>query len=346
MTRVVLGAARGCPAGIARAALAPAGILYATGVRVRNGLFDRGLRSARRLPVPVVSIGNLSLGGTGKTPMVEWAVRWLRNRGRKPAILSRGYGATVGTEDGGINEEAAVLAENIAETPHLRNPDRFAAGMAAIEQHGANVLVLDDGFQHRRLRRDLDIVLIDALAPPDRDHVFPWGSLREPVGALRRADFVVLTHADLAGAARVASLRALIEGIRPGISVAEACHRATTVRPASPESAMSNDISGKNIYAFCGIGQPEGFRLTLEAMGAIVTGICYFPDHHRYDERDLARLQQEATRTGAELVVTTQKDIVKVRSRWQGPPLGDIRIIMALTAGESELDAALEGILA
>lgn len=346
MTRVILGEARGCPGRILRAALAPVGMLYAAGVRLRNALFDCGLRRVRELPAPVVSVGNLSLGGTGKTPMVEWVVRRLRDGGRKPAILSRGYGARVGAENGGVNEEAAVLAENVAEIPHLRNPDRFAAGMEAIEKHGADVLVLDDGFQHRKLRRDLNIVLIDALAPPDRDRVFPWGSLREPVGDLRRADFVVLTHADLAGREQVVSLRALIERIHPGMPVAEASHRATGVWPVTPGSPVSEDISGARVYAFCGIGRPEAFRLTLEAMGAVMAGICYFPDHHRYDERDLAQLQREAAGTGAEVVLTTQKDAVKVRSRWQGMPLGEVRIALAITAGEADLDAALEGVRA
>jgi len=284
--------------------------------------------------------------------MVEWVVRRLRDGGRRPAILSRGYGARVRAEDGGVNEEAAVLAENLAETPHLRNPDRFAAGMEAIEEHGADILVLDDGFQHRKLHRDLDIVLIDALGPPDRDHVFPRGSLREPVGGLRRADFVVLTHADLAGREQLASLRAMIERIRPGMPVAEACHRVTAVRPAAPGPPVPEvfsdtcDISGARVYAFCGIGRPEAFRLMLEAMGAVVAGICYFPDHHRYDERDLARLQREAAGTGAEIVLTTQKDAVKVRSRWQGMPLGEVRIALAITAGEAGLAAALEGVRA
>ena len=140
-----------------------------------------------RAAVPVVSVGNLTLGGTGKTPMVEWLARWYRRRGLRVAILSRGYG-----QEGGLNDEGQVLEENLPDVPHLQGPDRVAlAGIAAYELE-TELIVLDDGFQHRRLARDLDLVLIDALDPFGLGNLFPRGLLREPIRSLRRASVVVL----------------------------------------------------------------------------------------------------------------------------------------------------------
>src|SRR5262245_12493692 len=156
-------------------------------MRLRNWLYDRGWKRTHRAAVPVVSVGNLTVGGTGKTPCVEFVARWFRERDRRVAILSRGYGST-----GGANDEAMVLEENLPDVPHLQGADRVALAAAAVEELESEVLVLDDGFQHRRLARDLDLVLVDATNPWGHGAVLPRGLLREPASGLRRAGAVLL----------------------------------------------------------------------------------------------------------------------------------------------------------
>ncbi len=163
---------RGLPA--PGCALASVG--YGAVVAVRNAGFDRGWKQTHRAAVPVVSVGNLTLGGTGKTPMVEWLARWYRRRGLRVAILSRGYG-----QERGLNDEGQVLEENLPDVPHLQDPDRVALAGIAVHELESELIVLDDGFQHRRLARDLDLVLLDALEPFGLGHLFPRGLLREPI---------------------------------------------------------------------------------------------------------------------------------------------------------------------
>ncbi len=190
--RLVRGETHGALPSLARIGLGGIAGLYRIGVGARNLAFDRGWKASHRAEVPVVSVGNLTLGGTGKTPMVEWVARWYRARGVRVAILSRGYG-----DSSGMNDEGRVLEENLPDVPHLQAPDRVDLASRAVEELESELLVLDDGFQHRRLARDLDIVLLDALDPFGLGRIFPRGLLREPIGSLRRAGVVVLSRADL-----------------------------------------------------------------------------------------------------------------------------------------------------
>ena len=168
----------------------------------------------------MVSVGNLTLGGTGKTPLVGWLGRWFSERGVRLAVVSRGYGATAGQP----NDEARELQQSLPHLPHLQNPDRVAAARQAVAAYGAQLIVLDDGFQHRRIGRDLDIVLLDALEPFGFGHVFPRGWLREPVEGLRRADVVVLSRADLLDAAAREALWQTIRKHAPEALGAEVIH--------------------------------------------------------------------------------------------------------------------------
>ncbi|MCA1685652.1 MAG: tetraacyldisaccharide 4'-kinase, partial [Planctomycetia bacterium] len=202
--RIVRGRTAGPLAGAARVGLRLASFGASLGVLLRNLGYDRGRLAVARAAVPVVSVGNLTLGGTGKTPMVEWVARWYRRRGVRVAILSRGYRRD---GSGGVNDEAMVLEENLPDVPHLQDPDRVKIAGVAVEELGSELLVLDDGFQHRRLARDLDLVLLDALEPFGLGRLFPRGLLREPVRSLRRADLVVLTRADLVTADALRAIR-------------------------------------------------------------------------------------------------------------------------------------------
>ncbi len=188
---LVSGRRKGLAATFTRGVLRVAEMPYALAVSARNRRYDRGAHLTHRAGVPVISVGNLTLGGTGKTPMVKWLAQRLQNSGVRVAIVSRGYGAA----NGAPNDEAMELAAALPNVPHIQSRDRVAAAARAIQGFHSQVLLLDDGFQHRRLARDLDIVLLDALEPFGFEHVFPRGTLREPLAGLRRADFVCLSRA-------------------------------------------------------------------------------------------------------------------------------------------------------
>ncbi len=204
--RLIQGPPGGPIAHVAMWSLRSVAIPYGAAIALRNLGFDRGWLGVYRAEVPVVSVGNLTVGGTGKTPMVEWVARWFRRHGRRVAILSRGY-----KQVQGINDERRVLEENLPDVPHLQDRDRSRSARVAVEELEAEVLVLDDGFQHRRLARDLDVVLIDVLEPFGLGHLLPRGLLREPLGSLRRADIVVLSRSDLVTAADRGTIRAEVE---------------------------------------------------------------------------------------------------------------------------------------
>lgn len=304
---------------------------YGLAMRVRNRAFDRGWKQVARAAVPVVSVGNLTLGGTGKTPCVEWVARFFRERGVQVAILSRGYGS-----EHGRNDEAMVLEENLPDVPHLQGADRAALAETAVEELEAELLILDDGFQHRRLHRDLDIVLIDLTCPPTRDFMFPRGTLREPASGLRRAGAVLLTRADQVPAAEVEAVKAWLARRFPGVPVATTEHRPTELTGCDGERAPVLSLASKAVGAFCGIGNPAAFRHTLEGLGATVTTFRAFPDHHRYTREDADDLTRwaEALPAGA-VIATTQKDWVKLRvPALAGRPLWAVRIGLHFRDGE------------
>ncbi len=334
---IVRGERRGLGAMLARCGLRVASWPYSLGVRARNCLFDRGCKTVHRAPVPVVSVGNLTLGGTGKTPCVEFVARFYRELGVQVAILSRGYGG-----DGGRNDEAMVLEENLPDVPHLQGPNRVELAATAAEELEAELLILDDGFQHRRLHRDLDIVLIDATRPPTRDYLFPRGTLREPTGGLRRAGAILLTRCDQVAAAELEAIRGRLARQFPGKPVAETEHRPTELL-GGPESESVGLVNGRSVVSFCGLGNPGGFRRTLESLGVRVVDFRTFPDHHAYTREDVGELARWAGTVPADTtVLTTQKDWVKLRlAELGGRPLRALRIGLAFRSGQDEFEAAL-----
>lgn len=341
--RLIRGQTRGPLAGAARVGLGAASIGAALGVLVRNLGYDRGRLQTRRAAVPVVSVGNLTLGGTGKTPMVEWVARWYRLRGVRVAILSRGYRRD---GSGGVNDEALVLEENLPDVPHLQDPDRVKIAGVAVEELGSELLVLDDGFQHRRLARDLDIVLLDALEPFGLGALFPRGLLREPVRSLRRAGLVVLTRADLVTADALRVTRARAERLAGPIRWVVTRHAPIDLIGAGSEPEPLERLRGRNVAAFCGIGNPEGFRKTIAPLCDTVVAFRTFPDHHAYKGSDVADLTRWLAASGADLALTTQKDLVKLRAAGLGGvPLRALRIGLEVMEGGEALDAALAGLL-
>ena len=229
---VVSGRRQGGRAAALRGVLRTAEVPYTLAVDWRNRRYDLGHAAVHRVQVPVISVGNLTLGGTGKTPLVKWLVRRLAERGVRVAIVSRGYKAQggsnslsrslTGTGRGKYNDEALELQQSLPGVPHVQNPDRVAGAERAIAEFGSRAIVLDDGFQHRRLDRNMDIVLLDALEPFGFEHVFPRGTLREPLSGLQRADVVCLSRADIVMPAERAAIRSRVVEIAPmrcGVSV-------------------------------------------------------------------------------------------------------------------------------
>ncbi|MHC4712427.1 MAG: tetraacyldisaccharide 4'-kinase [Planctomycetota bacterium] len=328
--------------GIARAGLAAATLPVEAVVRIRNKFYDYRILAVLKPPVPVLSFGNLTVGGTGKTPAVVWCARYLADCGRKPGIASRGYNPEA-EEPGRANDEAALIAEQIPDIPHAWNPDRAAAAAALVKDHGCDVVILDDGFQHRRLHRNVDFLLIDALAPFGYGYMTPRGLLREPASSLRRATCVVITHANLVASDALARVRRRIWEIEEGIKVAEAVHRPTALVTSDGSQLELDALKGKRVYAFCGIGNPYSFFVTLGNLGAEVIGIRSFADHHVYSDGDIDGVMNEARSRGAEFVVTTQKDRVKIGERGgEEPPLAELRVKFELIRGQQTVTSILD----
>ena len=321
---------------------------YGAAVRLRNRMFDYGWLHCDRPPVPVVSIGNLTLGGTGKTPAVEYAARFYQQLHRRIAILSRGYGKAA---DADINDEGAVLEQNLPDMIHLQGPDRVALAKQAV-QANCNLILLDDGFQHRRLARDLDIVVVDSTSPWGHDRMFPRGFLREPPTALARADLVMLTRCDQVEPRDVAAIRRRIQRHAPHVPVVESIHAPVGLIRWPPGDALPGErqpasaLERRPVAAFCGIGNPNGFRRTLEQLGADVVAFRAYADHHHYSRRDREDLARWADSLPLDAwVVTTQKDQVKLRTPdLGGRALWALRIALQPTVGRQALDAKLKGV--
>lgn len=282
-------------------------------------------QNVTRVDVPVISVGNLTVGGTGKTPCVEYIAKVLRDQGVMVAILSRGYGAVIAR-----NDEAMVLEENLPDVPHLQGANRIELAQTAISELESECFILDDGFQHRQLGRDLDIVLIDASDPWIGNYLLPRGGLREPKSRLSRADVIMLTRVDQAR--DLPALVAEVQRLAPGKLVVHSIHQ-----PQNP------GLSGQRVAAFCGIGHPEAFRRTLVTLGATVLELKIFPDHHPYSRNDVDSLQRWANTFPADtVIVTTQKDWVKLRiDNLAGRRLEAVRIELEIIEGEAAFTAAL-----
>lgn len=340
--RLVSGQQSGIVAAAARGVLRAIEVPYTCGVQWRNHRYDLGHLPATKVAVPVVSVGNLTLGGTGKTPMVKWIARWLLERKIRVAIVSRGYGTAAGTK----NDEALELEQSLPDVPHVQNPDRVAAANRAIEKFSAQLILADDAFQHRRLHRDLNIVLVDAVQPFGFGHVFPRGTLREPIESLRRADLICLTRCDMVDDPTRGSIREQITTVAPGVPICAAAHRASGLIGQGGQQLDLTELQGAKVAAFCGIGNPPGFKHTLTRAGCEIAAWREFPDHHAYTVADMADLQSWAQASNAERIVCTHKDLVKLAEMRPGQmPLSAVTIEMCWHEGQSEMERALSEVL-
>lgn len=306
-----------------------ASVPYGIAIRLRAAGYRLGILPSGRLPRPVICVGNITAGGTGKTPVVEALARRLGGR-RRVAILMRGYARG---PDG--SDEANLLGENLPGVEVCTGANRLQIGREALERGDVDLFLLDDGFQHRRLRRDLDIVTIDALRPFGYEHLLPRGLLREPLSALRRARVVAITRVNQATREMVEWIRMRLERIHPKAAIVEFEAAPTLIRPPGEESGDSAPLREEAVLPFCGIGNPESFARTLREMGSEADPMV-FPDHHHYSERDIRLLEEVGRRKGVTAWITTQKDAEKVRRLAPSAPLWVVRVSAVPVKGEEE----------
>ena len=325
--KLISGSRRGVLPAMLRGGLSLFSPFYRFAVGLRNRAFDFGLKKTHHASVPVISVGNITTGGTGKTPIVAFLANWFRECGVDVALLSRGYGAlenpavdTTSSPGERTNDEKLVLEKLCPGVPHLQNPDRVKSAKTAVEQHGSQLLILDDGFQHRRLHRDLDIVLIDALNPFGYGRLLPRGLLREPLAGLRRASLILLTRADQCTAVEKKSILQTVRRIAPECGVVEVAFRSNGLVNSNSETQSISTLKDQPVTAFCGIGNPESFRRTLSEYD--VREFRAFPDHHHYTPADLEQIAAAARNHQAESVVVTLKDLVKINR----PEIGNTKL--------------------
>jgi tetraacyldisaccharide 4'-kinase len=322
---------------LARGALRVASVGFGAGVRVRNALYERGLLGAARISgARVVSVGNLNVGGAGKTPSVIFLAEWAKACGKKVAVLSRGYGrgsADVRIVRGDalssaseVGDEPRLIAARLKDVPVLVGPDRAVLAARAQTELGADFILLDDGMQHRRLARDVDIVVVDAEAGFGNGRVLPYGPLREPLEALERAHLIWLRESD---GARPLPL--------PEEKVVRTRHAATQLVKPGAAPVAATELSGQPVVAFAGIARPDGFFRAVKATGAEVKAERAYADHHTFTAGELHELRSLAMQHGAQLV-TTEKDQQRLPDDLTAYVL---RVEVRITAGLDRLAGAL-----
>lgn len=305
----------------------PLSALYRVVTQTRLAAYNRGLLPVTKLPAPVISVGNLTTGGTGKTPLVEWVCRTLARKQRKVCVLTRGYGrpfpgSRVIVSDGSIvladaaeaGDEPFLLAQNLRGLAAvISDPNRIAAGKWAIDNLGAEVFVLDDGFQHLALARDLNILTIDATNPWGGGKLLPAGRLREPRTGLSRADCVIVTRTDQSDnlVALELEIQRLI-GSRPVVASEMIVKGISRMNSEQPEKLVSVP---QPVAAFCAVGNPESYFKLLRRGGIDPVFTRTFRDHHQYTQSDVDSLIEESRKAGVRSVVTTAKDAVKLKQR-------------------------------
>jgi len=294
-------------------------------ITFRNRLYDKKIFTVVKLPCPVISVGNIAVGGTGKTPCVIMLARMLQSHGFKPAILSRGYGGSstksVNIVADGKNilldsktagDEPFLMAQSLRSIPIIVGPQRIKTGKEAITRFGANVLICDDAMQHRQIFRDINLVLLDSQDPFGNGHVLPRGKLREPIAGLKRASAFLLTRTDETPKADNINKKLSQIG---NIPIFTSIHKLKDVIKGdySDEWPITK-LSGKKVCAFCGIAKPGSFKKSLLAAGCHILSLDTFPDHHNYSRAELEIIKSKFYNNKADLIITTQKDGMRLQN--------------------------------
>ncbi len=301
--------------------------VYGAGVRLRYLFYRIGVLKSKKLPCKVISIGNITVGGTGKTPMAIFVAEFLKKSGKKVVILSRGYrkkggggvvsdGREIRLGPGEAGDEPYLMARRLKDVPVIAGADRFRSGECAIKEFAPEFIILDDGFQHLRLKRDINILLMDSDQGLGNGLLLPRGILREPAAAIKRADFIMVKGKGLRGTDEDAIKKFNIPAL------------AFDFKPSGLYDIFDNTdkgigfLKGKKVMAFAGVANPGSFFKTLESMGAVITNTISFPDHHAYTASDMKKIRKAkgggVGGGGAEIIVTTEKDGVKLKDYFKG----------------------------
>ena len=373
--KLILGKGGSLRSILLRLLLGAASQIYSIVIRLRNFLYFKGWLKIRRVNATVISVGNITVGGTGKTPLVIWLCNQvtknskLKTQNYGCAILTRGYRATQNSKlkTQNYSDEPAILSEHCPQAKVIVNPDRVAGAVEAVSQFGSKVLIADDGFQHRRLARDLDIVTIDASRPFGYGRMLPAGLLREPVTELKRADAVVITRCEQADEVELNRLEEKLRVFNPALIIARSVHTPVCMKSQSGEEISIEKLKGKKIFAFCGIGNPDAFFTTLKALGAELVGSKIYNDHYHYTNKDMDDIYEQACGATAcpkaDWILTTEKDRTKIsdsniagyreKKKELNPkdtqyqiPLAYLEVELKFTSGEDKLKRLIEDALA
>ena len=311
-------------------------LLYGTVIKLRNHAFDTGLIKSAKAQVPVISIGNITTGGTGKTPLVIWLCNKISQMNLRTAVLTRGYMS----EEGTMGDEPTMLAKSCPQTKVIVNSDRMAGARKAVCEYDSQVLILDDGFQHRQIQRDLDIVAIDATCPFGYGRMLPAGLLREPINSLQRANAVIITRFDQLADGFSSELEKTIHQSNPNLIIAKAVHKANSIKLLDGSEEPLESLKNKRIFAFCGIGNPGAFIAGFAERGDNLVGHKIYNDHHNYTRDDIKLVAELANRCKADMIITTQKDWVKIAlhaKEFKNHRFAFVRIDLEFIEGEDEI---------
>jgi tetraacyldisaccharide 4'-kinase len=336
---VIRGTDRSITATLARGIAGAIEPFYSAAMRLRNAAYDRGFQPAHDLGRPTISVGNITTGGTGKTPVVKWLADQLRQRGRRPAILLRGYAAARGQS----GDEAQTLRDSL-NLPVQENPSRVRGAAAVLQQHPeTDLFILDDGFQHRRARRDFNLVLISATQPFGHGHVLPRGLLREPLSGLKRADAFLLTRCSLVSNSELLAIDQRLGSLQPRVPIFHCDHHLAGVWMPTGEQLLPGEqllavesLVGRKVFLAAAIGDPVSFKQQVDSLGCNIVGCRWFDDHHPFNAAEMDSLAGAATAVEAELILVTEKDWVKMKALVWKVAVGVLKLEIRFREGDAE----------
>ena len=307
---------------------------YYIGIKVVDWSYRSGLRKIIKVSVPVVSVGNITVGGTGKTPFSLYLADYFISKGLKPAILTRGYG----------KDENIMMKDELPEVPIIVGQDRVKSTVKA-KNFGRDLVILDDGFQHRRLDRGMNILLIDTITFSGNGTLLPRGVFREPIDSVKRADLFVLTKADAAGDERIKEVEALLGKYSPDIPVISVRHKPVFLTDVTGAAYSIDDMCGKKIFLVSAIADPEYFRFLIKKNGGLVVLEKLYSDHHPYSQLDIKTISVNCLKCDADMIITTKKDYVKLRGldiSFIEEKLFILNIAIEIEEGKEKLFAGLD----
>ena len=327
--------------------------LFLTGYLIRKSFYCLGLIKPKKLSAKVISVGNITAGGSGKTPFVLYLAKKLQGKGINFAILTRGYkrlskdtremkkndSPDIKWEQ--VGDEPFLLSNHLPEVPIIVDKDRFYSGKIAQDKYKADFLFLDDGFQHWRLKRDLDIVMVDSSIDLGKEKLLPAGRLREPLSSLKRANLFVLTRVDQSEYKD--KVKKLLQKYNPQAPIIESILQTSSIQNWKDKTEIDlSQYKGKKGLTFCGIGNPYSFERTLKSLGLEILNAFFFSDHYIYTRKDLLSLQEEAKKSGAEYLITTEKDSIRLPDTGELTiPLLVVKVELKIISGEEKLWEAL-----